>query len=76
MIILVTVERQEDCFKYSFSMSPQQFKKLIIEAYLAGAESMTCGCLPMQTKADAREWFEDNHQLFQETTTTKKKGEQ
>jgi hypothetical protein len=30
----------------------------------------------MQTKADAREWFEDNHQLFQETTTTKKKGGQ
>ena len=57
-------------------MSPQQLKKLIIEAYLACAESMTCGCLPMQTKADAREWFEDNHQLFQETTTTKKKGEQ
>jgi hypothetical protein len=31
----------------------------------------------MQTKSDAREWFEENHQLFQEiTTTTKKKGEQ
>jgi hypothetical protein len=57
-------------------MSPQQLKKLLIEAYLAGAESMTCGCLPMQTKLDAREWFEDNYQLFQEITTTKKKGEQ
>jgi hypothetical protein len=29
----------------------------------------------MQTKADARDWFEENHQLFQEITTTKKKGE-
>ena len=57
-------------------MSPQQFKKLMIEAYLAGAESMYCGCIPETTKADAREWFEENHQLFQETTTTtKKKGE-
>lgn len=55
-------------------MSPQQLKKLIIEAYLAGAESMVCGCLPMQTKAEAREWFEENYQLFQETNT-KDKGE-
>lgn len=56
-------------------MSQQQLKKLIIEAYLAGAESMICGCLPMQTKSDAREWYEENYQLFQATTTTKKKGE-
>lgn len=56
-------------------MSQQQLKKLIIEAYLAGAESMVCGCLPMQTKSDAREWYEENYQLFQTTTTTKKKGE-
>jgi len=56
-------------------MSQQQLKKLIIEAYLAGAESMICGCLPMQTKSDAREWYEENYQLFQTTTTTKKKGE-
>jgi hypothetical protein len=48
-------------------MSPQQFKKLMIEAYLTGAESMVCGCLPMQTKAEAREWFEENHQLFDES---------
>ena len=45
-------------------MSPQQFKKLMIEAYLAGAESMTCGCLPMQTKAEARDWFEENQNNF------------
>jgi disulfide oxidoreductase YuzD len=48
-------------------MSPQLFKKLMIEAYLAGAESMICGCLPMQTKKEAREWFEENHQLFDES---------
>ena len=48
-------------------MSPQQFKKLMIDAYLSGAESMICGCLPMQTKKEAREWFEENHQLFDES---------
>ena len=48
-------------------MSPQLFKKLMIDAYLAGAESMICGCLPMQTKREAREWFEENHQLFDES---------
>jgi disulfide oxidoreductase YuzD len=47
-------------------MSPQVFKRMMIEAYLAGAESMICGCLPMQTKKEAREWFEENHQLFDE----------
>ena len=52
-------------------MSPQQFKKLMIEAYLAGAESVYCGCLPAATKADARDWFEENHQLFQETDKKK-----
>ena len=48
-------------------MSPQLFKKLMIDAYLAGAESMICGCLPMQTKGEAREWYEENHQLFDES---------
>jgi hypothetical protein len=38
----------------------------MIDAYLSGAESMICGCLPMQTKKEAREWFEENHQLFDE----------
>jgi len=52
-------------------MSPQQFKKLMIEAYLAGAESMYCGCIPATTKAEARDWFEENHQLFQETDKKK-----
>ena len=55
-------------------MSPQQFKKLMIEAYLAGAESVYCGCLPAATKADARDWFEENHQLFQETDKKKKEN--
>jgi hypothetical protein len=45
-------------------MSPQLFKKYMLEAYLAGAESMICGCLPMVTKSEAREWFEENHQVF------------
>jgi hypothetical protein len=48
-------------------MSPQQLKKLLIEAYLAGAENMYCGCIPAATKAEARDWFEENHQLFDET---------
>jgi hypothetical protein len=56
-------------------MSPQQLKKLLIEAYLAGAESMVCGCLPMQTKSDARNWFEENHQLFAQPDEKQKKGE-
>jgi hypothetical protein len=57
-------------------MSPQQFKKLMIEAYLAGAESMYCGCIPETTKADARDWFEENHQLFDQPDEKQKKGEQ
>ena len=55
-------------------MSPQQFKKLMIEAYLAGAESVYCGCLPAATKTEARDWFEENHQLFQETHKKKKEN--
>jgi hypothetical protein len=47
------------------NFSPQLFKKIMIEAYLAGAETMTCGCLPLPTKAEAREWFEDNYGLGQ-----------
>ena len=56
-------------------MSPQQFKKVMIEAYLAGAESVYCGCLPAATKADARDWFEENHQLFDQPDEKQKKGE-
>jgi hypothetical protein len=56
-------------------MIPQQLKKLLIEAYLAGAESVYCGCLPAATKADARDWFEENHQLFAQPDEKQKKGE-
>jgi hypothetical protein len=56
-------------------MSPQQFKKLMIQAYLAGAESMYCGCIPETTKTDARNWFEENHQLFIQPDEKQKKGE-
>jgi hypothetical protein len=56
-------------------MSPQQFKKLMIQAYLAGAESMYCGCIPEITKTDARNWFEENHQLFIQPDEKQKKGE-
>ena len=56
-------------------MSPQQFKKVMIEAYLAGAESVYCGCLPAATKADARDWFEENYQLFAQPDEKQKKGE-
>ena len=38
-------------------MHPVAFRKALIEAYIAGAESMYCGCYEMQTKAQAREWF-------------------
>ena len=47
-------------------MSPQVFKRMMIEAYLAGASSMYCGCYEMPNKSQAREWFEENHQLFDE----------
>jgi len=49
----------------------------MIDAYLAGAESMYCGCIPATTKSEARNWFEENHQLFQETEKKKenKRGE-
>jgi len=42
-------------------MHPTAFKKAMIEAYLAGASSMYCGCYDMQTKADARVWFDDEY---------------
>ena len=42
-------------------MHPTAFKKAMIEAYLAGASSMYCGCYEMQTKSDAREWFDNEY---------------
>jgi hypothetical protein len=47
------------------NLTPQLFKKFIIEAYIAGAETMTCGCLPPPTKTEAREWFDDQFGLGQ-----------
>jgi hypothetical protein len=32
--------------------------------------------LPAATKADARDWFEENHQLFDQPDKKQKKGEQ
>lgn len=42
-------------------MHPTAFKKAMIEAYLAGANTMYCGCYEMQTKSDAREWFDNEY---------------
>jgi hypothetical protein len=33
-------------------------KKLILEAYIAGSEAVHCGCYPRLTKADARDWYD------------------
>jgi len=42
-------------------MHPTAFKKAMIEAYLAGASNMYCGCYEMQSKANAREWFDNEY---------------
>ena len=42
-------------------MHPVAFKKALIEAYLAGASNMYCGCYEMQSRADAKEWFENDY---------------
>jgi hypothetical protein len=42
-------------------MNPITFKKAMLEAYLAGASNMYCGCYEMQTKANAREWFDNEY---------------
>jgi hypothetical protein len=33
----------------------------MIEAYLAGADSMECGCYDPRTKKDAAEWFDNEY---------------
>jgi hypothetical protein len=43
------------------NMHPVAFRKALIEAYLAGASSMYCGCYDMQSKADAREWYDNEY---------------
>ena len=42
-------------------MHPVTFRKAMIEAYLAGANSMYCGCYDRQSKEDAREWFDNEY---------------
>jgi hypothetical protein len=42
-------------------MHPGAFKKLMVKAYLAGANSMYCGCYDRQTLQDAREWFDTEY---------------
>jgi hypothetical protein len=42
-------------------MNKAMIKKLIIEAYLSGAESMYCGCYERPTKAEAREWYDQEY---------------
>jgi hypothetical protein len=42
-------------------MHPVAFRKALIEAYLAGADSMECGCYDPRTKKDAAEWFDNEY---------------
>jgi hypothetical protein len=42
-------------------MHPVAFKKALLEAYLAGASSMYCGCYEMPNKTQAREWFDSEY---------------
>lgn len=42
-------------------MHPGAFRKLMIEAYLAGATVMDCGCYERPTKQEAREWFDNEY---------------
>ena len=43
------------------SISSVVFKKALLEAYLAGASSMYCGCYEMPTKKEAGEWFDNEY---------------
>jgi hypothetical protein len=36
-------------------------KKLIIEAYISGAESVYCGCYERPTKTEARDWYNQQY---------------
>lgn len=42
-------------------MHPIAFRKAIIEAYLAGASSMYCGCYEMPGKKEAKDWFDNEY---------------
>lgn len=42
-------------------MNKATAKKLIIEAYIAGAEFIYCGCYPRIGKAEAKDWYENEY---------------
>ena len=42
-------------------MHPTTFRKKMIEAYLAGAESMNSGDLDVPTKREARDWYDNEY---------------
>ena len=42
-------------------MNKIMIKKLLIEAYLSGAESMYCGCYAIPTKSEARDWYDQEY---------------
>lgn len=42
-------------------MHPGTFRKAMIEAYLAGATYMDCGCCEKPTKAEAKDWFDNEY---------------
>jgi hypothetical protein len=42
-------------------MHPVTFRKKMIEAYLAGAESMNSGDLDVPTKKEARDWYDNEY---------------
>ena len=44
-------------------MHPVTFRKKMIEAYLAGAESMNSGDLDVPTKKEARDWYDNEYGL-------------
>lgn len=39
-------------------MNKATLKKLLIDAYMSGAESVYCGCYARPTKAEARDWYD------------------
>jgi hypothetical protein len=46
-------------------MHPVAFKKAMLEAFLAGASHMYCGCYQMANRQQAREWFENEYGVIE-----------
>lgn len=42
-------------------MNQGVLKKLLMDAYLSGAESVYCGCYERPTKAEARDWYDNTY---------------